>query len=128
MDKSETFIKMCEKAKEIQEIWIPKDGDFYAEKYKDEHFNYHYTSPQILTGFIYRERFIWLPCQDQLQIMIEQSPLDYIDGIKGFWLDSNFPDCSWEQLWLGCVMEEKYNKTWDLKKEDWIISKDLGGQ
>uniref|UniRef100_A0A6H2A1H2 Uncharacterized protein n=1 Tax=viral metagenome TaxID=1070528 RepID=A0A6H2A1H2_9ZZZZ len=79
MDKSETYIKQCEKAEEIQCLWECKGGDWYVDTI---------TFPgerivEIIGGHIptweyseydysYKEhqrRSFWLPRQDQLQML-----------------------------------------------------------
>ena len=128
MDTSETYIKMCEKAEEIQEskwskrfpshlvgtYWqttkkqlIDLDGDFLAE-IKD-------------TDNISETRYVWLPRQDQLQDMITDRPmsgllLDFRDSALAFLWGDGLD--SMEQLWVAFVMKEKYNKVWN--GEGWI--------
>jgi len=34
MDTSETYIKMCEKAEEIRELWKPQGGDYHLHNYR----------------------------------------------------------------------------------------------
>jgi len=105
MDKTKTNIKMCQKAKKIQEEWHPQVGDIFAEStvsagYHYESFPYYihsiyartdcYDAPLIflLAGadcpssnllygieFEKTEKAIWLPRQDQLQEMIKGTHL-----------------------------------------------------
>ena len=49
MDKSETYIKMCRKATEIQDGWVPEVGDWFLHDY------------QGTTGFGGHEEEIWDP-------------------------------------------------------------------
>ena len=142
MDTSKQYIKMCEKAQEIQEshTFDEEEGDFS----------------------------IWLPRQDQLQGMIEGTVMEKIEKFNKFmhlpilnikcneideekleifrekWGEmmkdslariTPLPVCeneelnlinvftstftSFEQLWLAFVMKEKYGKTWNNKKEEW---------
>lgn len=139
MDKSETYIKMCEKAEEIQGRRPFKD-DYYCESREGiiEYKNVSYVSG---------DKCIWLPRQDQLQEIYiswrNETRLDgyaLLDNIElgeefGDWLKSyteqepyswlNKPTDirgwvapSMEQLWLAFVMKEKYNKIWN--GEDWV--------
>jgi hypothetical protein len=98
MDTSETYVNMCEKAVEIQELspssemknwWSPKDPG------------------------------IWLPRQDQLQEMVGEKIENNYSITKRFlrFIPGN-PESSMEQLWLAFVMKEKFNKTWD--GENWV--------
>lgn len=124
MDTSETYIKMCEKAKEIQGIEHPL------------------TTVIDMTKFIYREnnvfylemskndyKVIWLPRQDQLQEMVIGKWLgmaityDIHEGYSYKLYNAGYEKAlgvfeTMEQLWLVFVMKEKYNKVWD--GEEWI--------
>ena len=123
MDNSETYIKMCEKAVEIQgvqkEFPLPVGG--------------YYTDGETLfcgcdihsVGIDYEtEEFIWLPRQDQLQEMIKKgnetahelnARLYRFSSKNSSILTINY---SMEQLWLAFVMKEKFNKTWN--GEEWV--------
>lgn len=94
MDFSEGYIKMCEKAKEIQKLWEPQAWDWFAVKkgWDDkEYYDWrkHATcyAVWIISGYEtdsgyygpsfdemeeeeYKEHCIWLPRQDQLQEML----------------------------------------------------------
>jgi len=144
MDTSEVYIKMCEKATEIQKKWKPKGADFMfntaveeccfirVERTQDRRYKDYYMDYN-------EDRFLWLPRQDQLQEMVKDwdTPSSmFITGVPGlFWSDetgyskeddklfdyySEFN--SFEQLWLAFVMKEKYNKVWN--GTDWIT---IGG-
>ena len=131
MDTNKTYIKMCEKAEEIQAI----------RPLNPKQFTLHLGTQGIITrlaSFYYvynyknREHKVWwLPRQDQLQDMVKR-------GVKKFFpynllwrfyraISSNAKDniykpefTSMEQLWLAFVMKEKYNKIWN--GEEWIKS------
>jgi len=134
MDTSETYIKMCNKAKEIQ-VLAPKPtilgGNFW-----------HY--PEGATG----APIVWLPRQDQLQEIYqsfrnenshddETAPLDAIQIAQDFnewletftkkepysWLNNPTDIRGWvqpsmERLWLVFLYKQKYNKVWN--GEEWI--------
>lgn len=98
MDTSEQYIKMCEKATEIQAQWKPQDGDFmchketraifvvgdwaagYIANYENEPiYGDSYTNMfEVFDGGYewedrdigHKNEFIWLHRQDQLQIII----------------------------------------------------------
>jgi len=98
MDTSETYIKMCEKAEEIQRLCVGETGDFVyltkaLEGYNgwqdyegrqvkvvgndgeyDITFGYPYDSPYET---LKADGLIWLPRQDQLQKMIDFEPFIY---------------------------------------------------
>lgn len=93
-----------------------------------------------------RDGVIWLPTQDQLQkiafpLCVEQGfsglpsrSYQYIWCLHEFMLDHyelsggcRTGRCDWypnqmslEQWWLMLIMDKKYNKVWDNKKEEWI--------
>jgi hypothetical protein len=161
MDTSETYIKMCEKAIEIQTMkvpvflprkWAPKkkeeeegafiDGDYVwvvreslSELYilgGDGYYIYQREGEEIeISSCGYCDggiedkfdKLIWLPRQDQLQEMIYKD-----DGLQSIcWLAYEYSTgrCSGitingtlEQLWLGIVMSEKYNKAWN--GDNWV--------
>lgn len=103
MGTSEKYIKMCEKAIEIQIISREKDKK---------------------AGIINlpENEETWLPHQDQLQEMI----CDSRDALTLFCNTHSIVCFEWkyyeqftvmEQLWLAFVMKEKYNKIWN--GEDW---------
>jgi len=127
MDTSETYIKMCEKATEIQTSQQDMGfihGDYYYEPASrnwdiiyDSHKSYVYGIPLC----------IWLPRQDQLQEMLSLHNLWAKTLAFEFFLRKEgsydiksyaFQFTSMEQLWLAFVMKEKYNKVWN--GEDWV--------
>ena len=123
MDTTKTYILMCEKAVEVQELWEVLDGDFF---YRDDsfsivsHLNWKYLNQQKRLRFL---RYIWLPRQDQLQGMIKDRykvnyGIDLYHLIKCFQIfqvkhTGGLGLTSMEQLWLAFVMKEKFNKTWN---------------
>lgn len=130
MDTSEVYVKMCEKATEIQD-WHQdniQDADFI----KDNLGMVYAADESCLAGDI--DNYIWLPRQDQLQEMMQ--PCGYVELIRDF-SDFCFRQSyhcsdegthnpavayldSMEQLWLAFVMKEKFGKVWN--GEDWILT------
>ena len=125
MDTSETYIKMCEKAGEIQtesyRCLMP--DDMVAHRFA------HYITTiwrherGSMTTIPYSQTFIWLPRQDQLQEMVLESNhpdelLKIIGHFHDFACGVTPQFDSMEQLWLAFVMKEKYKKTWN--GEEWI--------
>lgn len=126
MDTSEEYIKMCELAKEIQELFKPTDGvsgDFVCRKRDRKLVVLYYNKydgypPEEYTN---RDTAIWLPRQDQLQeIVFDKTLLSKPANMLQYCLDfinQNYQRFfSMESLWLAFVMKEKYGKTWDGKE------------
>lgn len=117
MDTSKEYIKMCEKAVEIQEQSTPiQDWDYNTD---GENVYLGYKTV-IVTGIDYEtECLIWLPRQDQLQGMVKLSTCcfdalgDVYYKMKKNWKYYGFKFNSMEQLWLALVMKEKFKKIWD---------------
>ncbi len=144
MDK--TYILMCEKAIEIQELWEPKEGDYIRDNdNKDFGYNsYISTFPIVAVGFKTRfvknpiepfllvskelkHKFLWLPTQSDLQGMLSEDFQSVHAFSKCAYIINKCTEdreyfCefdSMEQLWLAFVMKEKFNKTWD--GTNWIF-------
>ena len=140
---TERYIKMCEKAEEIQREWKPQAGDWAIDVW--------HRNPVVVAivelsgrllvsqigGSLYeneQDKFFWLPTQEQLQEMyMNMSPdIDWVE--KGaVTLESDFSyavtEENWEyfvqfgtmnELWLAFVMWERYGKVWDDEKEEWF--------
>ena len=122
MDCSETYIKMCEKAVEIQGKWEPNPmgGDFVCD---EPHASGRWTVTD--DRWLRCVHDVWLPRQDQLQEMFPKQDSFHLDVIffrnmiLKFGSDflSHQAD-SWEQVWLILVMKEKFNKVWN--GTDWV--------
>lgn len=133
MDVSQSYINMCNKAKEIQEIAVKPNGDpdqgeyFHCLSCKNRlqeddgpHGNYYFCHCDGDS--------IWLPRQDQLQEMV-YNPINVNAVAAMFEEVSEFGNTfllkspqrtpqSAEQLWLCWIMAEKHKKQWNGK--DWI--------
>ena len=146
MDKSETYIKMCEKAKK----YLPRhkfvDGDHfvYLEAYIGSDIVNNWWIEKgtisIYSSALWghppcKLKRLWLPRQDQLQEMVKYfkglAPVEYSARglLQIFWefVDTNWLDYLWtlsneqvsmEQLWLAFCMSVRYNKIWN--GEDWV--------
>ena len=131
MDISEQYIEMSKEAEEIQLLrreekhkdtgkWV--DGDFYAD-IADHTSMAHPSYPDAWADEPYYLHHpieaIWLPRQDQLQEMLMNPPNtlcpDILTMLRLFntFASVNPQFTSMEQLWLGFVMKEKYEKVWD---------------
>ncbi len=104
MDTSEEYIKMCEKAGEIQKV-KPSPND-----------------PREF--FRLDKNAVWLPRQDQLQEMCQEKKpqwlLSSLDISVNHEMSRHYDYfqrfTSMEQLWLAFVMKERFNKTWSEKE------------
>ena len=126
--ESQTYVKMCESAKEIQahrgrdEI---QSGSYRFVEGEIQIAIGHVTGISVAKVPYATNNTIWLPRQDQLQEMIgnfetcknalfsagynDNEYSEYWDMPNKYW--NKFT--SMEQLWLAFVMREKYNKMWD---------------
>ena len=127
MDTSETYIKMCERAEEIQKhIFDPEDTTKCICGGLETLGSFHLFYDVFA---LKPTHTVWLPRQDQLQEMI---PL-IVEGQTGYpevsaAVLNKFLTFQWngfyksmEQLWLAFVMKEKCNKIWD--GEAWIVGR-----
>ena len=141
MDFSKRYIKICERAEELQRKWKCELGDFCYRKNSGKieiitavrQIGWWKTTPIKLNEMGYSEEStilagdstwdaIWLPTQDQLQEMCDP-PLDIL--LMEFWKwlpheEVAIKYTSMEQLWLAYLMWELYGKVWDDEKEDWV--------
>lgn len=123
------YIKMCEKAIEIQTSWQPTNGDFSFESTfgdvsisilrgeKKEHYVYNDIFNDDYGLFVPYNNTIWLPRQDQLQEMVKGDFIETCDYVCHFaekFVELKTP----EKILLKIVMEELYHKIWN--GEDWI--------
>lgn len=127
MDTTFKYIKMCEKAQEIQELkYNPMiGGNFYFNKDNNQ---IGTDKECTLSQFSKNKDSIWLPRQDQLQEMVE---IDIFTCFKSGTLEiENYSTnktsiyfeqfITFEQLWLAFVMKEKFSKIWNEEQQDWI--------
>jgi len=123
MDVSPEYIKMCEKAEEIQQQ-IPMESNreppnlYYCPD--DDYLSCAYTVTKVFTNPVY-----WLPYQDQLQEMVNDKPLCFVLlRLLYNWSFTHYADkaaklypSTMEQLWLAFVMKERFGKIWS--GEEW---------
>ena len=123
MDNSKEYIKMCD-CPEIQELWKPILGDILYVWFPEM----GVLRPLPFIGVVkkhdhtIRDNHTWLPRHDQLQEMIDLTDNTGVDlfticNFYGFCQAWNKEFLTMEQLWLGFVMNEKFNKQW--KNEKW---------
>jgi len=146
MDTSETYIKMSERAEEIQALkreekynntgkWKP--GDFWTIVYNAGIISVVPHRYEVWADIPYLdnpEDCIWLPRQDQLQEMLRRDGDDFNSWFRGHitftfsemsalpsWCSDDGREIkftSMEQLWLAYAMFKNYGKSWD--GENWI--------
>lgn len=118
MDTTETYIKMCEGAEEIQRVWAKRNKDTDLAAHKGTHDICVILAEHFSGGET--DKYIWLPRQDQLQDMVELSldVMNYSFYVFSMAVGALNKFTSMEQLWLAFVMKEKYGKVWN--GENWI--------
>ena len=131
MDTSEQYINMCRKAKELQETWEPKEGDWiFIQRAGDSRgyekaiggFNlnsgyYFYGGGDSVAIRAATDDVVWLPRMDQL-ISNWTNPYDAIESMLHGWPVEYDETESLEINGIKRVMKLKYNKSWN--GEDWI--------
>lgn len=132
MDTTPEYIKMCEKATEIQEQHDMEYGDCYIHKgtgalliivpkYSTEFQAINITAKCNFNDLI-PSHITWLPRQDQLQeILLKKYDVDSLEmAFHSFINDARFllNKTTFEQLWLMFFMKERHNKVWN--GEDWV--------
>ena len=132
MDTTKEYIKMCEKAKEIQKLWIDKTIPEVSERATIFSTGEDYGMPE------WNKTAVWTPSQGQLQEIAkgiyrkdaQEIKIINIMLLNDFqkWVLKRYPVWlikfnfnSFEQLWLGFVMCKLYLKQWD--GEDWKLDK-----
>jgi len=139
---TQNYIKMCEKAEEMQKAWKPVDWDRFI--YKND------KTVGMGCGHIksyMKVWYVWLPTQEQLQEMMTElsnehffknfpknyipQKDEYVFPIHLLWWFSQWvvfqkraetKECSLNELWLAFVMYEKYHKIWTGEK--WVKADD----
>ena len=136
MDTTESYIRMCEKAEEIQDlICMFQLGNFL---WRGKAYLYGACVCDAIPCF--KGEKVWLPRQDELQNMINEEIIARYVKLTSFstslfynrfkaldlWIDKLSQEQNYyvdklltfsgEQLWIAFVMYEKYNKLWNGKK------------
>jgi len=142
MDLSEQYLEMCKQAKEIQDIWNIKEGDYILHvegdlkeigisvSHSKDSANF-YVNGRVKYTYSFSTLF-WIPRQDQLQDLswntdilednIRHLLMRFNDTING--LEPEDQDFYWtqfstfEQLWITFYMWTKHYKIWN--GEHWI--------
>lgn len=137
MDRTPKFIKMCERAEEIQKEWECMVGDYYKLPHKETKLILVEVTTRNLYEYL-KSNGIFLPRQDQLQEMVKGDFGTCLNDLAKFckyvfrynantFMLSFSPNYglppslkSFEQLWLAFVMKELYNKVWT--GEEWKVT------
>ena len=142
MDFSEQYIKMCQQASRLRELWIPKDADFVIDVYNERRGNAYamdvdQDNHDSIIEDVENGKLLVVYRQDQLWDFVDEYKnknhriFRFYDFLKkkylsfsnqnGYTIITNmFDSVSMEKLLLCFVMNEKYNKIWDKDKEDWV--------
>jgi len=146
--EDEVYVKMCEKAKEIQKLQPTckeakgsyfRYGDFPDDFYPKGRYRSDYVFIKCHDDI--QEESVWLPRQDQLQEMLfsdffgennRANTQRCLIMFNDWWKEtsamygknkSGNPNEffeTFEQCWLAFVMKQRFNKTWDSEKEEWV--------
>jgi len=142
MDNSIKYIKMCEKATEIQRRWIQNHGDVFVTE--NGGIVYWISSKhklqKVKKGFvittkndvIHLSKVTWLPRQSQLIEMAQETGRSYGRVLQDFfnWADTPYEKhaeaakkifLSMEQIWIAFLMQKKYGKKW--RDSEWVKMK-----
>ena len=121
------YIDMCEKAKEIQDLWKVNVGDYYCDGKLWCIGDHVYVSDNCLSCDDYncdsfgfnKSNVVWIPKLEQLQKMLDEKWW-ISQRIFYRYVDKNkFKEkYTIEEVCLICVMEKKFNKRW--KNNEWI--------
>ncbi len=139
MDESPQYIKLCQKAHEVQKLWTQNHGDCFVGEYgRIEYWiSDRFESRTVKHGFgvcgegsvIRLSKYIWLPRLDQL-MELAQIPGRTFDSVTTDFFNWThqpyetggklpakvFPTL--EQVWLAFVMEQKWGKKW--RDAEWV--------
>ena len=135
MDKTPDYIKMCEAAGEVQELWEPALGDYVFNPLPSGKTKEILIIARIcpcgdfMSGVPtdHRDNSIinididdfWLPTQSQLQAMVVDGRWDcdmwddLFDKYYSWYQKAGIQNYTFEQNWLGYVMHTNHNKSWD---------------
>jgi len=130
MDTSKEYIKMCEKAQELQWIYNNSDrnnGDILYSKHGIDVYSDCFDG-----GEMAGKDFILIFRQDQLIEMISgsrgvdniSSPIEYFHILYGFMKTIINKYNRWintlEKVYLLFLMREEYCKIWNIETKEWV--------
>jgi hypothetical protein len=135
MDTSEKYVKMCEKAIDIQNKWSPNPGDYVCWRndlsigFIVNYFCCDWEFRSLLNGQHWScsnnnlsNATFWIPRQDQLQSLLEGHYSNILFRLNVFAQSPSINNTTYdsiEQLTLSLVMIESYGKIW-IDNEEWI--------
>ena len=129
MDLTPKYIKMCEKADNIQEEFKATEMDLQDRLYCEKN-NIEFFITRTGKIYFYSETmgdWIFLPQQDQIQERIKKElpylPRFYFISLQNFMEEMEYKNIlfdSYEQLFLAFYMYKKHKKVWDDEKEEWV--------
>lgn len=116
------FIKMCQKAEEIQQLWKPKSGDLFMYKVAFGPRPWM-LSPDIEGAIItwegkQKDRF-WLPRQEDLQKICMEQQFPDARSLKLNFEARDFPFEDLNKEWILFTMEFCFGKIWNPEKRTW---------
>ena len=137
------FIKMCEKADDLQRLKNEDKQRYKRENYEDTYYVVPYDEiiyrgmgiPEPTLGQC--KKSWWVPNQRQMQDMIAEDVEKYVDNTEKMKTEEkrkfvfvimidviyNWAKChkefyTFDQIWLSYLMKYKYNKIW--VDEEWV--------
>lgn len=139
------FIKMCEKADDLQRLKNEDEDRYKRENYEDAYYvlpydEIYYRSVGIPEPNLEQcKKSWWIPNQRQMQDMIAKGIEKYVDVMEKMTLDekqefvfvtlmdaiNNWAKAheefyTFDQMWLSYLMKYKFNKIW--VNEEWVNS------
>jgi len=127
MTVTKKFIKMCEKAVNVQEVWQPKQFDcYYAKLLKRNFILAELSSMNVIEKYIYN--YIYLPTCEQSRKMSGLSWWKFDEEcniVRQCFLEDSLCeiDIETKEEAAICVVMRGYGKFWNGK--DWVSQKEL---
>lgn len=130
MDLTVKYLKMCNKATELQKLrgeGLWENGDYYSCTTRNGPFTSCWTDVEDEPYSIFKP--YWLPKQDQLQDIakghVTGNWMSLHEEFSSFWKMSVhhrdlLNEFSYEKMWLAFVMKTRYDKHWN--GQEWIRS------
>lgn len=127
---TDNYINMCKSAYELQQFAIDVGDivinyDTSAFLLIDNELTKNYINNEL------RDSYALLPCQNKLQSFVfniyGNSSVDLFE-MKSFnqYLNDYYEDFeTLEEFWLSYLMLKKYNKSWDISINNWLLKNGL---
>lgn len=134
---TETYIRMCREAIELQEQWQPKEADLIIWDYDGNFVQDILRMAKASKSDLNALDVFWLPRQEDLQEIafnqIAQNQIEgdceighyFIEDFRevfgyeylfdefGYWWDGTVKFKTFNEIWLGFVMHYVFDKTWN---------------